>query len=304
MNIRDLEYVVAVAKFGHFGRAAESCHVSQPALSGQIQKLEEQLGVAIFERTKRSVRVTSVGTEILEHAQHLLNLVKVIEDTAAAQKDPLSGALRVGLIPTIGPYLTPIMLPSVLHSLPEIDLQLSEGMTHVLEKQLLSGEIDAAVLATDPTDPHLECINLYTEPFWVALPHGHPLEDQETVDLANIESEELLLLADGHCLRDQVLNFCERAFSTNPAINTQNTSLPTLLALVGAGGGATLMPALSLRGPWMTDAGIAVRREHTGEACRLINLTYRSAFPRRQLMEKLADIICAAVPDTVVPERR
>lgn len=304
MNIRDLQYAVAVAEYGHFGRAAESCHVSQPALSGQIQKLEEQLGVALFERTKRSVRVTSVGEEILDHARELLKLVKVIEDTAMARKDPYSGTLRLGLIPTIGPYLTPYLLPSIPRSLPDIDLRLSEGMTHVLEQQLLSGEIDAAILATDVTDPHLTTINLYVEPFWVALPHGHPLEDQETVDLADIEAEDLLLLSDGHCLRDQVLNFCERAFSTNPAINTQNTSLPTLLALVGAGAGATLMPALSLHGPWLTDAGIAVRRERTGKASRSINLTYRSAFPRAQLLEKLADLICAMVPDTVIPERR
>lgn len=304
MNIRDLEYAVAVAEFAHFGRAAESCHVSQPALSGQIQKLEEQLGVTLFERTKRSVRVTAVGDEILVHARELLSLVKVIEDTALAQKDPLSGKLRLGLIPTIGPYLTPFLLPSLRHALPDLDLRLSEGMTHMLEQQLLAGEIDAAILATDVTDPHLKTIDLYVEPFWVALPHGHPLEDQETVDIADIEAEELLLLSDGHCLRDQVLNFCERAFSASPVVNTQNTSLPTLLALVGAGVGATLMPALSLRGPWMTDAGIAVRRERTGKASRSVNLTYRAAFPREQLLEKLADVICAMVPDTVVPERR
>jgi LysR family hydrogen peroxide-inducible transcriptional activator len=304
MNIRDLEYAVMVAELGHFGRAAEACHVSQPALSGQIQKLEQHLGVTLFERTKRQVHITPVGEKILSHARDILALVTVIEETASAQKDPLSGSLRLGMIPTIAPYLTPILLPSLRHGLPNVELALTEGMTHVLEKQLLEGEIDAAILATSVTDPRLTEIALYAEPFWIALPHGHPMEDRESVSILDIQSEDLLLLADGHCLRDQVLSFCESALQTNPAINTQNTSLSTILALVGAGAGVTLVPAMSLQGSWVTDAGIAVRREKTGQACRSVCLTYRKSYPRHQMLEKLADIVGAIVPDTVTPVRR
>ena len=244
MNIRDLKYALTVAEMGHFGRAAEACDVSQPALSGQIKKLERHLGVMLFERTKRQVRITPIGEQILEHARELLSLVTVIEETASAQKDPLSGPLQLGMIPTIGPYMTPLLLPSLQRNLPKVDLSLTEGMTQILEKQLLEGEIDAAILATSVTDPHLAEIALYKEPFWIALPHGHELEDQDTVNILDIQSEDLLLLADGHCLRDQVLNFCERSLGTSPIFNTQNTSLATILALVGVGAGAsvTLFP--------------------------------------------------------------
>jgi len=130
------------------------------------------------------------------------------------------------------------------------------------------------------------------------------MEDQDTVSIFDIQSEDLLLLADGHCLRDQVLSFCERTLVTNPAFNTQNTSLATILALVGAGMGVTLVPAMSLQGSWVTDAGIAVRRETSGQANRSVTLAYRKSFPRRQMLEKLADIVCAILPDTVTPERR
>jgi LysR family hydrogen peroxide-inducible transcriptional activator len=304
MNIRDLQYALKVSELGHFGRAAEACHVSQPALSGQIQKLERELGVMLFERTKRQVRVTPVGERILAHARDLLALVTVIEETANAHKDPLSGILRLGLIPTIGPYLTPLLLPSLSHGLPKMDLSLTEGMTHVLEKQLLDGEIDAAILATPVTDSHLTETPLYVEPFWIALPHGHALEDQETVSVLDIKSDDLLLLADGHCLRDQILQFCDRTRGANKSFNTQNTSLATLLALVGAGAGVTLVPAMSLQSAWLTDAGIAVRREKTGKASRSVVLAYRKSFPRHQILEKLADIVCAILPDTVMPERR
>lgn len=304
MKIRDLEYAVAVAEFGHFGQAAEACHVSQPALSGQIQKLERELGVSLFERTNRSVRVTAAGEAILRLARELLDQAGAIRETADAFKDPLAGRLRLGMIPTIGPYLTPALLPSVKHHLPRVELALTESMTHVLEHQLSEGGLDAAILATPLTDHHLTSIPLYDEPFWIALPHGHKLESEEAIDITNIQMGDLLLLADGHCLRDQVLSFCQRGGSATSAVNTQDTSLSTILALVGAGEGVTLVPATSLQGSWVTDAGIAVRREASGVAQRSVSLAFRASYPRRELLEKLADVICAIVPDTVKPSRR
>lgn len=304
MNIRDLEYAVAVGDFGHFGQAAEACHVSQPALSGQIQKLERELGVVLFERTNRRVRVTSAGEELLHMAKALLDQAGAIKEKADALKDPLAGRLGLGMIPTIGPYLTPTLLPSVKHHLPRVDLALTESMTQVLERQLLAGDIDAALLATPVTDKRLTATPLYDEPFWIALPHGHRLETEEAIDIADIRTDELLLLADGHCLRDQVLSFCHRTGSATSTITTQDTSLSTILALVGAGAGMTLVPATSLQGSWMTDGGIAVRREASGLAQRSVSLVCRESYPRREILEKLADVICAVVPDTVRPRRR
>jgi LysR family hydrogen peroxide-inducible transcriptional activator len=304
MNIRDLKYAVAVADHGHFGRAAEACFVGQPTLSAQLRKLEDELGVTLFERTKRSVAITPIGTEIVAHARSLLGMAALIEETAEASRDPLSGPLRLGMIPTIGPYLTPTLLPSLRHGLPKVALDLSEDMTEVLERRLLDGEIDAAILATEVADRRLTDIKLFDEPFWIALPGGHPLAVLDDVALKDIAAEELLLLEEGHCLSDQVVSFCAAAFRTGPKVSTQHTSLMTILALVGAGAGVTLVPALSLAGSWVTDSGIALRKEKARKAYRTVRVAFRASFPRRPLLEKFADIVCASLPDTVSPVRR
>lgn len=302
MNIRDLQYAVAVAELGHFGRAAARCHVSQPALSGQIRKLEDHLGVQLFERTNRRVAVTPVGAAIIDQARAVLERIAAIEDTARASADPLSGTLRLGMIHTIGPYITPLLLPSLRHGLPKATVDLVESTTAMLEADLIDGRIDAALLATAPGDARLTEIPLYTEPFWVALPGGHPLAAEDEIDLAAVDPGELLLLAEGHCLRDQALALCAEV-GRDP-VGAQQTSLATILALVGAGAGITLVPAMCLRGPWLTDAGIAMRKARSGAAARQVRLVFRRSYPRRALVEKLADIICAIVPDTVRPERR
>ena len=304
MNIRDLRYAVAVAELGHFGRAASACHVSQPALSGQIRKLEDHLGLVLFERTKRSVRITPGGEEIVGHAKRLLETADLIEETAKAHLDPLSGPLRLGMIPTIGPYLTPRLMPSIARGLPRIGLRLFEDLTAVLEAELVHGKLDAAILATPVDDARLCEIALYDEPFWIALPSAHPLAQHDEVDLADVGLEELLLLADGHCLRDQIISLCSEALPREPNVSTQHTSLATILALVGAGAGVTLVPATSLAGGWVTDSGIALRREKSRTAVRAVRLAYRRTFPRRLALERLADIACATLPDTVNRERR
>ena len=304
MNIRDLQYAVVLADTRHFGRAAAACFVGQPTLSAQIRKLEEHLGVTLFERTKRSVAITPIGEEIVGQARVLLDQAARIEETAQASRDPLSGPLRLGMIPTIGPYLTPTLLPSLRHGLPNVALNLSEDTTKVLERRLLDGEIDAAILATEVADRRLSDIKLFDEPFWIALPRDHPLAAQDDVALRDVETEELLLLEEGHCLADQVVAFCTDAFRTGPKVSTQHTSLMTILALVGSGAGVTLVPALSLGGSWVTDSGIALRKETAGKAYRSVRVAFRTSFPRRPLLEKLADIVAASVPDTVSPMRR
>lgn len=304
MNIRDLKYIVAVAELKHFGQAAQACFVSQPTLSGQVRKLEERLNIKLFERTKRSVRITPEGEQIISHAKEILRHVKNLEQSAQTLNDPYSGEIRIGMIPTIGPYLTPILLPAMARLLPQLQHELQENLTEVLELQLIEGGIDAAFIATPVQDSRLTQIPLYDEPFWAALPNRHPLAEEETIDIQDFGTEEIMLLEDGHCFRDQVLSFCEIVLKNELSVKTQKTSLTTILALVGAGAGVTLVPAMSQSGSWITDAGIALRREKTGTAKRSVILAFRKSYPRRLLVEKLADIVCAVVPDTVYPVRR
>ncbi len=307
MNTRDLEYLVAVAEELHFGRAAERCHASQPALSGQLRKLEERLGVKVFERTKRHVRLTEVGERIVARAREALHHVDAMEKIASEHRGPFVGSCAIGMPPTIGPYLTPLLLPATKTYLPDLRLDLVEDFTDHLEQQLVDGALDIAILATTPTRTILSEIILYDEPFWVAMPNDHSLAQHDGVDIEQIEPRELLLLADGHCLRDQIYEACKldrsRAIDDSGP-RTQKTSLSTILSLVGSGEGITLVPAMSLSDAWVTDAGISVRPERSGTAGRTVRLTYRKGYPRMALVEKLADIVAGIVPNTVHPTRR
>jgi len=307
MNTRDLEYLVAVAEELHFGRAAERCHASQPALSGQLSKLENRLGVQVFERNRRHVQLTDVGKQIVEKAREILRQVELMETLASANSNPFAGKCVIGMPPTIGPYLTPRLLPALKRYLPDLRLVLVEDFTDILEEQLTAGDLDIAILATKPTHTALSEIVLYDEPFWVAMPNSHSLASSDAVDVEEIAPEELLLLSDGHCLRDQIYEFCNLKRSSSPADTgpkTHKTSLSTILSLVGSGNGITLVPAMSLSDAWITDAGITVRREKSGTAGRTVRLTYRKEYHRMALIEKLADIIAGSLPDTVSPVRR
>lgn len=304
MNIRDFQYIVAVDEHGHFGKAAGACFVSQPTLSGQIRKLEDYLGLDIFERTKRSVHPTPFGERIIEQAKIMLSVADQVHEIAAAMKDPLAGPLSLGAIPTIAPYLMPVIIPPLANNLPAVDLRLKEGVTKEIEKMLVDGRLDAAITATEPEPPQLTSIPLYDEPFWVALPDGHAFGREGEIDLADLTTERLLLLSEGHCLSDQVLSFYPSIRRTPETISTEETSLTTILALVGGGFGITLVPAMSLSGPWVTDAGIFARKENSGKALREVRLTFRKSFSRMALIEKVADIIAEAVPGDVVTRRR
>ena len=299
MNIRDLQYVVAVAEERHFGRAADKCHVSQPALSGQIRKLEDYLGVALFERTNRTVRVTPVGERIVAQARRLITMADEIVTTAQSARDPYSGQFRLGMISTIAPYLSPLILHPIRRELPDLSLTLMEGLTSDLENRVTNGELDGAILATVPADSHLKDVALYDEPFLIALPSEHPLAEYESIDLARIAHEELLLLTDGHCLRDQVLDVCHANTGTTNA-NTRETSLGTLMALVEAGDGITLVPALSKPRNDSAHSSVVTRREASGTAGRIVRLVCRTSYPRNKLVARLASIIRTSVPKAVV----
>ena len=301
MNLRDLKYILAVADTRHFGRAAERCFVSQPTLSGQIKKLEEELGVTIFERTNRSVEITPIGEAILAHARLLIEQANAIEQTARAHQDPLAGPLRIGAIPTLSPYLMPLILVPLKRQYPQLRLVLSEEITEALMNRLHRHELDAVLIATPAEDPDLDALPLFEEPFWLAHPRNHPLYSKDDITAQDLEEIDLLLLAEGHCLTHQVMEVChlgERPQQGEMA-DLRAASLETLLQLLGAGFGCTLVPALAIRGGWMTDSGIIARRLELPDAYRRISLVYRRSFPRREALRAFADVILGHLPNTV-----
>jgi LysR family hydrogen peroxide-inducible transcriptional activator len=302
MNLRDLKYILAVAETRHFGRAADRCFVSQPTLSGQIKKLEDELGVVIFERTNRSVEVTTVGQTILTHARLAVEQADAIDQIARAHQDPLAGPLRIGAIPTLSPYLMPLVLVPLKRAYPKLRLVLSEEITDSLLARLHRHEIDAALLATAPEDADLEAQPLFDEPFWLAHPRNHPLYEKDEIEAADLESIDLLLLADGHCLAAQVMQIChlDERPTRGEMADLRAASLETLLQLVGAGFGCTLVPALTIRGGWMTDSGIIARPlTLLPQAHRRISLVYRRSFPRRAALDAFARVVRDHLPNTV-----
>ena len=300
MNLRDLQYLVAVADERHFGRAADACHVSQPTLSGQIRKLEERLGVPVFERTNRSVSVTPAGEDIIECARRVMAEVERIEAIADARRDPLSAPLRLGVIPTLSPYLMPLVLRPLRERHPGLTLVLTEEVTDSLLRRLRSHEIDAALLATSPGDPALAETALFDEPFWIAHTLDDPLNEMEEIGLEALRGLELLLLlADGHCLSDQVADLCGRPETNGELADFRASSLETLLQLVGAGFGCTLVPALAIGGPWMTDLGVVARPLDLPGASRRVRLVHRRSFPNPHVLDALRDVVLGHLPNTV-----
>ena len=303
MNLRDLTYIIAVAETRHFGMAAERCFVSQPTLSGQIKKLEQQLGVAIFERTQRAVEITPVGEAILEHARQIMEQVEVIELLAQAQQDPLAGPLRIGAIPTLSPYLMPLILLPLKQQHPQMKLVLSEELTDTLLARLRNHEIDAALLATPVEEADLVALPLFDEPFWLAYPHQHPFYAKEKITRRDLDSVNLLLLAEGHCLAQQAMDVChlkEREIHGDMA-DLRASSLETLIQLVGAGFGCTLIPALAMRGSWTTDSGVVAQPLELRDAYRRVSLVFRHSYPRQEALKAFAGIIQDNLPNTVTP---
>ena len=301
MTLQELKYVVAVAENHHFGKAAEGCFVSQPTLSGQIKKLEEELGVVIFERTNRSVEITPVGEAILAHARQILEQADSIRQLAQAQQDPLAGALRIGAIPTLSPYLMPLILMPLKRQHPQMKLVLSEELTDTLLERLRNHEIDAALLATPVPEGELDSVALFDEPFWIAYPRNHPFYEKEKITRRDLDKENLLLLAEGHCLAQQAMEVChlsERQRQGEMA-DLRASSLETLLQLVGAGFGCTLVPALAMRGSWTTDSGVVAQPLALPDASRRVSLVFRHSYPRQQALRAFAEVMLDSLPNTV-----
>jgi LysR family hydrogen peroxide-inducible transcriptional activator len=295
MNLQELRYFTAVAEFRHFGRAAEACHVSQPTLSGQIRKLEEELGVTLLERTNKRVDLTPVGRQILDHAHRALAETGQIESVARAARDPLVGALRLGVIPTLAPYLLPLILEPLRKEYPGLTIELWEDQTRLLVEGLRSHRLDAALVASPLGTLEFNEATLFAEPLVAVLSPGHALAKNETVDESAL-ADDLLVMADGHCLVNHSLAACGAKAGLQSAM--QAATLETLVNLVAAGYGTTLIPALAapwIENRWLANRGVELRPLRQN-SMRIILLASRPGFPRPQALRAIEKVVRRAVP--------
>ncbi|MCY7370946.1 MAG: LysR family transcriptional regulator [Polaromonas sp.] len=295
MTLTELKYVVAVAREKHFGKAADACHVSQPTLSVAIKKLEEELQVKLFERNASEITVTPLGVEIVRQAQSVLEQADAIREMARRGKDPVAGALRLGVIYTIGPYLLPDLVRQAIVYTPQMPLMLQENFTVSLLESLRNGDIDCAILAEPFPDTNLAIAPLYDEPFMAAVPRAHALAGRASVSADEIKKETLLLLGNGHCFRDHVLEVCPefaRFSSDSDGIrrNFEGSSLETIKHMVAAGMGITLVPRLGVpkdEMPRATPAGKKApraRAERPGDGSLITYLPFHGHIPSRRVV--------------------
>ncbi|WP_160064684.1 DNA-binding transcriptional regulator OxyR [Psychromonas sp. L1A2] len=245
MNFRDLEYLIALEELKHFRKAADKCFVSQPTLSGQIKKLEEELNVQLMERSSRKVIFTPAGIDIVAKAKTILLEAKSLKEIAKSHNEPMSGTLHIGLIPTVAPYLLPLIVPAMKEAFPDLQLYLHENQTQVLIKQLEEGELDCLILALLPGMEQFKKLDLYEEPLELALSDKHAWAEQRQINLQELSGEHVLMLADGHCLRDQAMGFCFAAGAIEDN-SFKATSLETLRHMISAENGLTLLPQLAI----------------------------------------------------------
>ena len=290
IKLKDLRYLVTVADTGHFGQAAERCFVSQPTLSAQLKKLEEYLGVKLIERQPRGATLTEAGEQIVARARLILSASDEVSTIAQTYRDPLAGRLRVAMIPTVGPYVLPQVAPAVRKQMPRLDLLLFEYQTAVLLAKVHAGEIDVGVLALPIEQDGLVSRKLYNEDFNVALPEHHRLAKQASVRIADLADESLLLLEEGHCLRDQALEVCSR-ISLQERQDFRATSLETLRQMVAAGAGVTLMPELASRGAYGNARGVVIRPLVRPTPHRQIGAVWRKSSARAAAIDAFCDIL-------------
>ena len=290
MNLTELAYFVAVAEHRHFGRAAEACHISQPTLSGQLRKLEQELGVTLFERNNRRVAITPIGEKLLEHARRVLDEAGVVAEVARSSRDPLAGPLKLGVIPTLAPYLMPLILGPLREAYPGLTIELWEDITSSLLERLRGQQLDAAVIATE-VPGYLTSVALFDEPFLAALPPGHRLVSRKLIHESDL-AEDLLVLADGHCLAGQARAACQGRGEHQAQRALQAASLETLANLVAVGYGTTLAPKLAAGS--MESRGV-VMRALAGKASRTIRLASRGSFPRPKALQAVARVIRESV---------
>lgn len=299
MNLRDLGYLVAVADERHFGRAAEACYVSQPTLSTQIKKLETELGVELVERNPGQVMLTPAGERVVERARLILGEAENIRGIARAAQDPESATLRVGLFPTIAPYLLPHVVPQLHRCFPNLELLLVEEKTEVVLQRLRDGQLDAVVVALPVPEDRLHEDYLFTEDFVLAVPVNHPLAaTDEPVDVSVLAHEPVLLLEEGHCLRDQALAVCRLAGASERG-GFRATSLETLRQMVAAGVGVTLLPQLAVQPPVPHSDAIRLLHFREPVPTRRIAMLWRETSVYRDFLPKIAAVMRDLPPELV-----
>ncbi len=287
MNLRDLQYLVAVADLRNFSQAADKCFVSQPTLSNQIRKLEETLGITLFERNNKRVIPTETGEQIVSLARKILHQVDIMHDVAKSSKDPLAGRFRLGAFPTLSTYLFPTLVPKITKALPQLKLVLIEEKTQALLDRLKRGELDAALLALPIHDDQLEVLTLFDDAFLLAVPPAHALAKHKQINQSDIHGEKLLLLEEGHCLRDQALEVCHLAGSEEEQ-DFRATSLETLRQMVKAGTGITFMPNIAIQ---PNEQGIHYVPFQKPAPHRTIALVWRKTSVRRAVIDKLLALL-------------
>ncbi len=292
VSLKQLKYFDAVARTGHFGKAAERCSVTQPALSMQVQELEKYLGIQLLERGRNGVMLTEGGKEIAQRAARVLADVRDIVDLARRQGDVLSGPLRLGVIPSVAPYILPQLLPMIRDQFPELDLHIRESQTQTLVGELADGQLDLLLLALPIEHPDIETVRLFDDRFLLAMATSHRLSNRVKATPDLLENDRLLLLEEGHCMRDQALAFCSLRRIEN--INTFGaSSLSTLVQMVAHGLGMTLLPELAV--PLETRRGdIHLMRFADPEPQRVIGLAWRRSSPRKRHFVELGQMISAA----------
>ncbi len=304
MTLQDLRYVVALADHGHFGRAASACGIGQSTLSTQIKKLEKQLGVMLFERTTQSVTVTAIGAEIAGRARQILTDVEAVINVGRQVSGPLAGAFGLGIIPTLGPYLLPWLIPPLRKNYPELRLVVCEDLTAPLLERLGSHRLDAALVALPVADDRLEALPLFDEPFWFAEPKGRKqggepataeIMGAEIMREDDLRGRRLLLLTEGHCLRDQALAVCGTA-DRDAEGDFRATSLETILQMVATGLGSTLLPAMACSEA--RARAVTMRPLETGVG-RRIGLVWRRSFPNFRDIHLLAETLRDHLPQGV-----
>jgi len=290
LKLKDLRYLVAVADTRHFGQAAARCFVSQPTLSAQIKKLEDYLGVQLIERHPRRIALTDAGTQVVARARRIIEASDEIVALAETRRDPLAGKLRMALLPTIGPYLLPLVATRIRRKLPRLELLLYEYQTGPMLDHLQAGDIDVGILALPVSSEGLSERRLFDEPFMVAVPEQHELARHRSVKAADLNGETLLLLEDGHCLREQALDICARTDAQEKQ-DFRATSLETLRQMVASGGGITLLPQLASTGAYGNARGVAIIPFANPAPVRHIGALWRRTSARGAAIAAVCDVI-------------
>ncbi|HHH44050.1 MAG TPA: hydrogen peroxide-inducible genes activator [Gammaproteobacteria bacterium] len=309
MNLAELRYIVALARERHFGRAAAACFVSQPTLSVAVKKLEDELGIPLFERARHEVRITPAGERVVEQAQQALEAVESVRQVACSERDQLASPLRIGAIYTVGPYLFPDLISNLRERAPQMPLVVEENYTAVLSDKLRQGDLDVIIISLPFDEPGILTLPLYDEPFVILLPAAHPLTRRKTLRSKNLEDETILMLGEGHCFRDQVIEACPacapRATGDGRAVYTaEGSSLETIRHMVASGMGLTVLPCTAAGAHRYSQRLLAIRRFASPVPSRQVALAWRTSFPRPKVIDALQAAIAAAQLSCVRPRGR